>query len=59
MAKTEHREAAAPAPQGEVTRLPLVWSDASALERLIRVVDGEPHATAERYLHREPSGSST
>ena len=49
---------AAPAPQGEVTRLLLAWrrGDRNALDRLIPLVYGELHRMAERYLRRERPG---
>lgn len=60
MAKTDHREAAAPAPPGEITRLLLAWrqGDREALERLIPLVYGELHRSLSKaFFHRELSGS--
>jgi len=58
MTKTQDRDAAAPPPPGEVTRLLLAWrqGDPEALERLIPLVYEELHRMAERYLRRERQG---
>jgi RNA polymerase sigma factor (TIGR02999 family) len=58
MARTEDRDAAAPAHPGEVTQLLLAWrqGDRNALDRLIPLVYAELHRMAERYLRRERLG---
>ena len=58
MSKTEDRAPAAPAPQGEVTRLLIAWraGDREALDRLIPLVYAELHRMAERHLRRERPG---